>query len=61
MDYPLSRRPRRLRTTPALRELTAETHLRPADFILPMFIADGLEEPNAISAMPGVYQHTLIP
>lgn len=58
MDYPLSRRPRRLRTTPALRELTAETHLRPADFILPMFIADGLDEPNPISAMPGVSQHT---
>lgn len=58
MDYPLSRRPRRLRTTPALRELTAETHLCPADFILPMFIADGLDEPNPISAMPGVSQHT---
>lgn len=58
MDYLLSRRPRRLRTTPALRELTAETHLRPADFILPMFIADGLDEPNPISAMPGVSQHT---
>lgn len=58
MDYPLSRRPRRLRTTPALRELTAETQLRPADFILPMFIADGLEQPNPISSMPGVYQHT---
>lgn len=58
MDYPLSRRPRRLRTTPALRELTAETHLRPADFILPMFIADGLDQPNPISAMPGVSQHT---
>lgn len=58
MDYPLSRRPRRLRSTPALRELTAETHLRPADFILPMFIADGLDEPNPISAMPGVSQHT---
>jgi len=58
VDYPLSRRPRRLRTTPALRELTAETHLRPADFILPMFIADGLDEPNPISAMPGVSQHT---
>lgn len=58
MDYPLSRRPRRLRTTPALRELTAETHLRPVDFILPMFIADGLDEPNPISAMPGVSQHT---
>lgn len=58
MDYLLSRRPRRLRTTPALRELTAEMHLRPADFILPMFIADGLDEPNPISAMPGVSQHT---
>lgn len=58
MDYPLSRRPRRLRTTPALRELTAETQLRPADFILPMFIADGLDQPNPISSMPGVYQHT---
>lgn len=58
MDYLLSRRPRRLRTTPALRELTAETHLRPADFIFPMFIADGLDEPNPISAMPGVSQHT---
>lgn len=58
MDYPLSRRPRRLRISPALRELTAETHLRPADFILPMFIADGLEQPNPISSMPGVYQHT---
>lgn len=58
MDYLLSRRPRRLRTTPALRELTAETHLRPTDFILPMFIADGLDEPNPISAMPGVSQHT---
>lgn len=53
-----SRRPRRLRTNPAMRELVAETSLRPADFILPMFIADGIDEPREISSMPGVYQHT---
>ncbi|AKK10271.1 porphobilinogen synthase [Corynebacterium uterequi] len=58
---PLSpyRRPRRLRTTPALRALTAETRLHPSDFILPMFFADGISEPREISSMPGVYQHTL--
>lgn len=52
------RRPRRLRQTPAMREFVAETTLRPADLILPMFIADGLSEPKEISSMPGVYQHT---
>ncbi|KQB87305.1 porphobilinogen synthase [Corynebacterium lowii] len=53
-----SRRPRRLRSTPAMRELVAETALRPADLILPMFIADGITEPREINSMPGVYQHT---
>ncbi|MDO5512158.1 porphobilinogen synthase [Corynebacterium sp.] len=52
------RRPRRLRATPAMRELVAETTLRPADLILPMFIADGLDAPREISSMPGVHQHT---
>ncbi|MDU0479036.1 porphobilinogen synthase [Staphylococcus chromogenes] len=52
------RRPRRLRTNPAMRAMVAETALRPADFILPMFIADGIESPREISSMPGVYQHT---
>ncbi|AGS33909.1 delta-aminolevulinic acid dehydratase [Corynebacterium maris DSM 45190] len=54
-----SRRPRRLRTTPAMRELVSETRLHPADLILPMFYADGIDEPREISSMPGVYQHTL--
>ncbi|WP_080793280.1 porphobilinogen synthase [Corynebacterium pacaense] len=54
----LIRRPRRLRSTPAMRELVAETSLRPADLILPMFIADGITEAREISSMPGVYQHT---
>lgn len=53
-----ARRPRRLRATPQMRNLVAETTLRPSDLILPMFIADGLDEPNEISSMPGVYQHT---
>lgn len=52
------RRPRRLRTNPAMRQLVAETRLDPSDFILPAFIAAGLTEPREIGAMPGVYQHT---
>jgi porphobilinogen synthase len=50
---------RRLRRTPALRRLAAEVSVRPSDLILPMFLAEGLTEPRAISSMPGVYQHTL--
>ncbi|MDR7328430.1 Delta-aminolevulinic acid dehydratase [Corynebacterium guangdongense] len=54
-----ARRPRRLRTTPAMRDMVSETSLRPADLILPMFFADGLSEAREISSMPGVHQHTL--
>ena len=60
-DYPVTRparRPRRLRTTPALRSLVAETTLAPQHLILPMFIADGIDAPREIASMPGVYQHT---
>ncbi|MFE9784726.1 porphobilinogen synthase [Nocardia salmonicida] len=52
-------RPRRLRRTPALRRLVAETTLQPRQLVLPMFVADGLHEPREISSMPGVYQHSL--
>ncbi|MFK0172227.1 porphobilinogen synthase [Streptomyces sp. NPDC090306] len=51
-------RPRRLRTTPALRRMVAETRLHPADFILPAFVREGIGEPVPIGAMPGVVQHT---
>ncbi|RNI25498.1 porphobilinogen synthase [Flexivirga caeni] len=54
-----SARPRRLRTTAALRRLVAETRLHPADLILPMFVKEGAEEPAALQSMPGVRQHTL--
>jgi len=51
-------RGRRLRSTPALRRLTAQTRLAPADFVLPVFVKQGIDEPAAIGSMPGVVQHT---
>lgn len=57
MSFP-KQRPRRLRTTPAMRRLTAETRLAPAELILPAFIREGLTGPNPITSMPGVVQHT---
>ncbi|MDE8667290.1 porphobilinogen synthase [Pseudarthrobacter sp. H3Y2-7] len=57
MSFP-NHRPRRLRTTPAMRRLTAEHRLAPADLILPAFIREGLSEPSPITSMPGVVQHT---
>ena len=41
-----------------MRDLVAETQLSPRDLILPMFVADGIDEPREISSMPGVFQHT---
>ena len=52
------RRPRRLRTSPVMRNFTAETELNPNRFVLPAFIADGIDEPKPISSLPGVVQHT---
>ena len=51
-------RPRRLRRTPALRRLVAETTLRPSQLVLPLFVREDAEEPREISSMPGVVQHT---
>jgi len=52
-------RPRRLRTSSAMRRLTAETRLHAADLVLPMFVREGLTEASPISSMPGVSQHSL--
>lgn len=57
-NFPGSR-PRRLRTTPAMRRMVAETRLDSANLILPAFVREGIDAPVAISAMPGVHQHTL--
>jgi porphobilinogen synthase len=51
-------RPRRLRSSAAVRRLVAETTLEPRQLILPMFIREGAREPIAIKSMPGVVQHT---
>ncbi|MEZ5210347.1 MULTISPECIES: porphobilinogen synthase [unclassified Gordonia (in: high G+C Gram-positive bacteria)] len=58
MDRPVIR-PRRLRGTPAMRRLVAQTRLDPAQLVLPMFVADGIDAPRAIVSMPGVVNHTL--
>src|SRR6201987_478827 len=57
MAYPRER-PRRLRSTPALRRLVGQTSLEPRHLVLPMFVADGIDEPRPISSIPGVLQHT---
>lgn len=51
----LIHRPRRLRRTAALRALVRETHLRPEDFILPLFACTGTGVRREISSMPGVH------
>jgi porphobilinogen synthase len=51
-------RPRRLRSTPAMRRLVEETRVSPAELVLPMFVKEGLTEPRAISSLPGVVQHS---
>ncbi|MFN8195592.1 MAG: porphobilinogen synthase [Nocardioidaceae bacterium] len=51
-------RPRRLRRTPGLRRLVAETSVEARQLVLPVFVREGLDEPQPISSMPGVVQHT---
>ncbi|MGH9288026.1 MAG: porphobilinogen synthase [Acidimicrobiales bacterium] len=57
MSFP-QRRLRRLRRTPALRRLVAETHLSIDDLIAPLFVREGIAEPVPITSLPGVVQHT---
>jgi len=56
MDIPV--RPRRLRRTPSLRRLVAETSVESRQLVLPLFVREGLSEPRPITSMPGVVQHT---
>ena len=51
-------RPRRLRTTAAMRRLVARTDVRPADLVQPLFVKEGITEPQPVGSMPGVTQHT---
>ena len=51
-------RPRRLRATGAMRELVAETRLGVNDLIAPLFVREGIREPQPILSLHGVVQHT---
>jgi porphobilinogen synthase len=52
----LVHRPRRLRRSPALRNLVRETKLSPHDFVLPLFVSEKIDQRRPIASMPGVFQ-----
>ncbi len=52
----LVHRPRRLRRSPALRNLVRETQLSVHDLILPLFVSEKLDQRRPIASMPGVFQ-----
>ena len=52
-------RPRRLRRTAALRRLVAETRLDVDDLVAPLFVKEGIGDPEPVASMPGVMQHTV--
>jgi porphobilinogen synthase len=58
MGFPVDR-PRRLRRTEAIRAMIRETELAPRHLIAPVFVKEGITEPEMVSTMPGVVQHTL--
>src|SRR6476661_4136092 len=57
MAFP-THRPRRLRRTPAMRRLVAETRLSVDDLVAPLFVREGIDAPQLIASLPGVVQHT---
>jgi porphobilinogen synthase len=56
-SFPVSR-PRRLRTTRAMRRLVAPVTVRPSGLVQPLFVKEGISEPQPVGSMPGVVQHT---
>ncbi len=54
-----SHRPRRLRASAAIRDLTREHRLHPHDFIAPMFVMEGGGDSESIDSMPGIFRHSL--
>ena len=57
MSFP-NKRLRRLRKTPALRRLVAETRLSVDDLVAPLFVREGIDDPVSIPSLTGVQQHT---
>ena len=52
-------RPRRLRRTAAIRSAVRETDLVPRRLVAPLFVKEGVTEPQPVASMPGVAQHTV--
>lgn len=57
MTFP-QQRLRRLRRTPSLRRLVAETRLGVDDLVAPLFVREGIDAPVPLQSLPGVVQHT---
>ena len=52
-------RPRRLRYKAGIRDMVRETHLRPEQFIVPLFIVEGYQVKAEITSMPDYYRYSL--
>lgn len=52
----ITHRPRRNRKNEGIRNLVRETHLQTADFIYPVFLAEGENQLQPISSMPGIHR-----
>src|SRR5579863_5171791 len=57
MGFPQVRM-RRLRRSPVVRDMLAETSLSVKDLVVPLFVREGTDSPRPISSLPGVVQHT---
>ncbi|HEY8092553.1 MAG TPA: porphobilinogen synthase [Acidimicrobiales bacterium] len=57
MGFP-EQRPRRLRTSVAMRRLVAQTRLSVDDLVAPLFVREGIDVAQPIASLPGVVQHT---
>lgn len=58
MAFPYKRN-RRLRATKAIRQLVQEHHLRPTDFIVPLFLIEGDNKKEEIASMPNYFRYTI--
>ncbi len=55
----MNRRPRRLRYSPAIRDMVEETSVSVNDFIYPMFVLEGQNQRQDIKSMPGIFKYSL--
>jgi porphobilinogen synthase len=56
MYMKLTQRPRRNRRTEAMRQMVAETDLRPSQLVLPLFLVEGTGQKQEIASMPGIFR-----